>query len=155
MKHPKFNSSLDGEDLVLKTTSISVLRLTPERARRSVIRDCEKVDFEIAVEMSELAEKARKGALLTADIQGGCFTVSSLGGVGGDGFTPIINAPEAAILGAGRASIQPVWDGVQFKPRLILPLSLSWDHRIVDGVAAARFLGHVAAALSDFRSALL
>ncbi|KMO10895.1 hypothetical protein QR79_30665, partial [Methylobacterium indicum] len=110
---------------------------------------------EIAREMGELAEQARTGTLPPAAMQGGGFSVSSLGGIGGDGFTPIINAPEVAILGAARSRIEPVWDGSTFQPRLILPLSLSWDHRAVDGAAAARFLSHLAAVLTDLRRGAL
>ncbi len=105
--------------------------------------------------MRALADKAATGGLSATDMQGGCFSVSSLGGVGGSGFTPIINAPEVAILGAGRSATEAIWDGATFKPRLILPISLSWDHRVVDGVAAAKFLGHIAATLSDLRRAML
>jgi pyruvate/2-oxoglutarate dehydrogenase complex dihydrolipoamide acyltransferase (E2) component len=101
------------------------------------------------------AASARAGKLKLADMEGGCFTISSLGGIGGTGFTPIINAPEVAILGAGKAAIRPQWDGQQFQPRLILPLSLSWDHRALDGAAAARFLVHLVQLLQDFRRVLL
>src|SRR5262249_28545566 len=151
------NSSLAGEELVLKTyVHVGFAVDTPSGLVVPVVRDCDqKGVLQIAREMAEMAERARKGALAATEMQGGCFTVSSLGGVGGDGFTPITNAPEIAILGAGRSSIQPVWDGAQFAPRLVLPISLSWDHRVVDGVAAARFLGHVSTLLGDFRRALL
>jgi pyruvate dehydrogenase E2 component (dihydrolipoamide acetyltransferase) len=121
-----------------------------------VVRDCDRKGLnEIAEEIAALAEKARNGKLAPSDMEGGCFSVSSLGGVGGTGFTPIINAPEVAILGAARAQMQPRWDGTAFQPRLILPVSLSWDHRVVDGVAAARFLGTLVKILSDFRRAAL
>jgi pyruvate dehydrogenase E2 component (dihydrolipoamide acetyltransferase) len=155
--YPKFNSSLDGDTLVFKKyVHIGFAADTPNGLVVPVIRDADKKGiFQIAAEMFELAGKARDGKLPGADMQGGTFTVSSLGGVGGDGFTPIINAPEVAILGAGRASTQPIWDDTSFVPRLIVPISLSWDHRVVDGVAAARFLGHISTVLGDFRRALL
>jgi pyruvate dehydrogenase E2 component (dihydrolipoamide acetyltransferase) len=155
--YPKFNSSLDGDTLVFKKyVHIGFAADTPNGLVVPVIRDADKKGiFQIAAEMFELAGKARDGKLPGADMQGGTFTVSSLGGVGGDGFTPIINAPEVAILGAGRASTQPIWDDTSFVPRLIVPISLSWDHRVVDGVAAAQFLGHISTVLGDFRRALL
>jgi pyruvate dehydrogenase E2 component (dihydrolipoamide acetyltransferase) len=155
--HPRFNASLDGADLIEKDyVHIGVAVDTPAGLIVPVIRDCDRKGLrEIAEELARLAARARDGKLTATEMQGGCFTVSSLGGVGGDGFTPIINAPEVAILGAGRARIEPVWDGAAFAPRLIQPISLSWDHRVVDGVAAARFLGHVAATLADFRRAIL
>ncbi|MGY3564300.1 pyruvate dehydrogenase E2 component (dihydrolipoamide acetyltransferase) [Bradyrhizobium sp. USDA 4463] len=151
--YPRFNSSLDGEDLVLKKyVHVGFAVDTPKGLLVPVIRDCDQKGLsEIALEMRSLADKAVAGTLPATDMQGGCFSVSSLGGVGGTGFTPIINAPEVAILGAGRSSAEAVWDGASFKPRLMLPISLSWDHRVVDGVAAARFLGHVVATLSDLR----
>ena len=154
---PSFNASLDGEELVLKNYAhVGFAADTPKGLMVPVIRDCDRKGFlQIAYEMRALAEKARNGALTVGDMQGGCFTVSSLGGVGGAGFTPIINAPEIAILGAGRSVTEAVWDGTAFQPRLILPISLSWDHRVVDGVAAAKFLGHIAALLNDFRRAVL
>ncbi|MCJ2069546.1 2-oxo acid dehydrogenase subunit E2 [Methylobacterium sp. J-030] len=154
---PRFNTSLDGGDLVLKDyVHVGFAVDTPKGLMVPVVRDCDRKGIlEIATEMAALAEKARAGTLSGGDMQGGCFSVSSLGGIGGDGFTPIINAPEVAILGAARSRMEAVWDGKAFQPRLILPLSLSWDHRVVDGVAAARFLGHVAAVLSDLRRALL
>jgi len=155
--YPRFNTSLEGGDLVLKDyVHVGFAVDTPKGLMVPVVRDCDRKGIiEIATEMSALADKARSGTLPGADMQGGCFSVSSLGGIGGDGFTPIINAPEVAILGAARSRIEAVWDGNAFQPRLILPLSLSWDHRVVDGVAAARFLGHVASVLSDLRRALL
>ncbi|SFJ81959.1 2-oxo acid dehydrogenase subunit E2 [Bradyrhizobium sp. Gha] len=151
--YPRFNSSLDGEDLVLKKyVHVGFAVDTPKGLLVPVIRDCDQKGLsEIALEMRSLADKAVAGTLPATDMQGGCFSVSSSGGVGGTGFTPIINAPEVAILGAGRSSPEAVWDGASFKPRLMLPISLSWDHRVVDGVAAARFLGHVAGTLSDLR----
>jgi pyruvate dehydrogenase E2 component (dihydrolipoamide acetyltransferase) len=111
--------------------------------------------LEIAGELARLAARARAGELAPSEMQGGSFTVSSLGGVGGTAFTPIVNAPEVAILGVSRAAVRPVWDGAAFQPRLILPLSLSWDHRVVDGAAAARFNLHLAGILGDVRRALL
>jgi pyruvate dehydrogenase E2 component (dihydrolipoamide acetyltransferase) len=155
--YPRFNTSLEGNDLVLKDyVHIGFAVDTPKGLMVPVVRDCDRKGLiEIATEMAAMAEKARAGTLAGSDMQGGCFSVSSLGGIGGDGFTPIINAPEVAILGAARSRTEAVWDGKTFQPRLILPLSLSWDHRVVDGVAAARFLGHVASVLSDLRRALL
>jgi pyruvate dehydrogenase E2 component (dihydrolipoamide acetyltransferase) len=155
--YPRFNSSLEGGDLVLKDyVHVGFAVDTPKGLIVPVVRDCDRKGLiEIATEMAAMAEKARAGTLPGSDMQGGCFSVSSLGGIGGDGFTPIINAPEVAILGAARSRTEAVWDGETFHPRLILPLSLSWDHRVVDGVAAARFLGHVASVLSDLRRALL
>jgi pyruvate dehydrogenase E2 component (dihydrolipoamide acetyltransferase) len=111
--------------------------------------------IEIAKESGELAAKAREGKLGPAEMQGGCFTISSLGGIGGTGFTPIINAPEVAILGVSKSAIRAVWDGHAFQPRLLLPLSLSYDHRVVDGAAAARFTAYLAQLLGDLRRALL
>ncbi|MCJ2049517.1 2-oxo acid dehydrogenase subunit E2 [Methylobacterium sp. J-070] len=155
--YPRFNTSLAGSDLVLKDyVHVGFAVDTPRGLMVPVVRDCDRKGLiEIATEMAALADKARAGSLAGADMQGGCFSVSSLGGIGGDGFTPIINAPEVAILGAARSRMEAVWDGDSFRPRLILPLSLSWDHRVVDGVAAARFLGHIASVLSDLRRALL
>ena len=154
---PTFNASLDGDDLVLKHyVDIGFATDTPKGLMVPVIRECDgKGLVEIASEMRALANKAIDGRLAARDMQGGCFSVSSLGGVGGSGFTPIINAPEVAILGAGRSSTEAVWDGKVFQPRLVLPLSLSWDHRVIDGVAAAKFLGHISATLADFRRAIL
>ncbi|MCJ2096936.1 2-oxo acid dehydrogenase subunit E2 [Methylobacterium sp. J-072] len=155
--YPRFNTSLEGSDLVLKDyVHVGFAVDTPKGLMVPVVRDCDRKGLiAIATEMAALADKARAGSLSGADMQGGCFSVSSLGGIGGDGFTPIINAPEVAILGAARSRMEAVWDGNAFQPRLILPLSLSWDHRVVDGVAAARFLGHIASVLSDLRRALL
>lgn len=155
--YPRFNSSLDGDELVIKNyVHVGFAVDTPRGLMVPVIRDCDKKGLlDIASEMRTLADKAIAGALPASDMQGGCFSVSSLGGVGGAGFTPIINAPEVAILGAGRATIEAIWDGTAFQPRLVLPISLSWDHRVVDGVAAARFLGFVAALLSDLRRTAL
>lgn len=154
---PRFNASLDGEELVLKNyVHIGFAADTPKGLMVPVIRDCDRKGvLEIATEMRALADKARGNGLSATDMQGGCFSVSSLGGIGGAGFTPIINAPEVAILGAGRSAMEAIWDGKAFQPRLIMPVSLSWDHRVIDGVAAARFLGHIAALLGDFRRAIV
>lgn len=156
-KYPRFNSSLNGDELILKRyVHIGFAVDTPNGLVVPVIRDCDKRGLlEIASEMRRLADKAVKGQLVADDMQGGCFSVSSLGGVGGHGFTPIINAPEVAILGAGRAATEAVWDGSGFRPRLVLPISLSWDHRVVDGVAATQFLGFIANSLSDLRRCVL
>ncbi|WP_431048188.1 dihydrolipoyllysine-residue acetyltransferase [Roseateles sp. L2-2] len=153
-KFPEFNASLDGDGtLVLKNYfHIGFAADTPNGLVVPVIRDCDKKGiFQISQEMSELAKKARDGKLGPADMTGGCFSISSLGGIGGTYFTPIINAPEVAIMGVCKSSTQPVWDGKQFQPRLILPLSLSWDHRVIDGAAAARFNVYFASLLADFR----
>ncbi|MBT0963357.1 dihydrolipoyllysine-residue acetyltransferase [Denitromonas iodatirespirans] len=152
-KFPEFNASLDGDNLVLKQYfHIAFAADTPNGLVVPVIRDAnQKGIYAIAAEAGALAKKARDGKLGPADMSGGCFTVSSLGGVGGTGFTPIINAPEVAILGVTRAQMKPVWDGKAFIPRLILPLCLSWDHRVIDGVMAARFLVYLQQILGDFR----
>lgn len=155
--YPRFNASLDGDELVLKNyVHIGFAADTPKGLMVPVIRDCDRKGvLEIATEMRALADKARGSGLSAADMQGGCFSVSSLGGIGGAGFTPIINAPEVAILGAGRSAMEAIWDGKAFQPRLIMPVSLSWDHRVIDGVAAARFLGHISVLLGDFRRAIV
>ncbi len=152
-KFPEFNSSLDGDTLVLKNYfHIGFAADTPNGLVVPVIKDADKKGiFQISAEMSELAKKARDGKLGPADMSGGCFSISSLGGIGGKYFTPIINAPEVAIMGVCKSSTEPVWDGKQFVPRLILPLSLSWDHRVIDGAAAARFNVYFASLLADFR----
>jgi pyruvate dehydrogenase E2 component (dihydrolipoamide acetyltransferase) len=152
-KFPEFNASLDGDNLVLKQYyHIGFAADTPHGLVVPVIRDADKKGvFEIAKEMGELAKLARDGKLSPTQMQGGCFSISSLGGIGGTSFTPIINAPEVAILGVSRSSMQPVWDGKQFQPRLTLPLSLSYDHRVIDGAAAARFNAFLATVLADFR----
>jgi pyruvate dehydrogenase E2 component (dihydrolipoamide acetyltransferase) len=156
-KFPEFNASLDGDQLVLKQYfHIGFAADTPNGLMVPVIKDADKKGiFEIAKESSELAAKAREAKLSPADMQGGCFSISSLGGIGGTYFTPIINAPEVAILGVCRSAMKPVWDGKQFEPRLILPMSLSWDHRVIDGAAAARFNTYLAALLADFRRVML
>jgi len=156
-KFPEFNASLDGETLVLKKYyHIGFAADTPNGLVVPVIKDADKKGvLEIAKETAELAAKAREGKLSPAEMSGGCFSISSLGGIGGTYFTPIINAPEVAILGVCRSAMKPVWDGKQFQPRLILPLSLSWDHRVIDGAAAARFNTYLANVLADFRRVLL
>ena len=156
-KFPEFNSSLDGEQLVLKQYfHIGFAADTPNGLVVPVIRDADKKGvLAISQEMSELAKKARDGKLAPAEMQGACFTISSLGGIGGRYFTPIINAPEVAILGVCKSQMEPVWDGEQFQPRLMLPLSLSWDHRVIDGASAARFNGYLGQVLADFRRVLL
>ncbi len=153
--YPKFNASLDGDELVLKQYwNIGIAADTPDGLVVPVVKQADAKGIrEIANEMADLAATARAGKLKPADMQGATFTISSLGGIGGTNFTPIINAPEVAILGMTRAEFQPVWTGEDFSARLIQPLSLSWDHRVVDGVAAARFLVHVAQTLGDFRRA--
>lgn len=158
-KYPDFNASLDasGENLTLKKYfHIGFAADTPNGLVVPVIRDVDKKGLaELAKEMSELAGKARDGKLGPAEMSGGCFSISSLGGIGGVAFTPIVNAPEVAILGVSKSSIQPVWDGKQFQPRLQLPLSLSYDHRVIDGASAARFTAYLAQLLGDMRRVLL
>jgi len=156
-KFPAFNSSLDGEELVYKKYyHIGFAADTPGGLLVPVVRDADKKGIvELAKETSELAAKAREGKLGLSDMQGGTFTISSLGSIGGTYFTPIINAPEVAILGACRAGVRPVWNGKEFAPRLMQPLSLSYDHRVIDGAAAARFTAYLASVLSDLRRALV
>ena len=156
-KFPDFNSSLDGDQLVLKQYyNIAFAADTPNGLVVPVIRDADKKGvLQISTEMGELAKKARDGKLSPADMSGACFTISSLGGIGGRYFTPIINAPEVAILGVCKSTTEAVWDGKQFVPRLMLPLSLSWDHRVIDGASAARFNAYLGQILGDFRRVLL
>ena len=156
-KFPAVNSSLDGENLVLKQYwNIGFAADTPNGLVVPVIKSADqKGVFEIARETSELAAKAREGKLSPADMQGGTFSISSLGGIGGTSFTPIINAPEVAILGVSKSTMKPVWDGKAFQPRLVVPLSLSYDHRVVDGALGARFTAYLAQVLSDLRRGLL
>jgi len=156
-KFPEFNASLDGDTLVLKKYfHIGFAADTPNGLVVPVIRDADRKGIlEIAQETAELAKLARDGKLAPAQMQGGCFSISSLGGIGGTDFTPIINAPEVAILGVSRSTMQPVWNGEKFKPRLMLPLSLSYDHRVIDGAAAARFNVYLASLLADFRRIVL
>ena len=156
-RFPEFNASLDGDQLVLKKYfHIGFAADTPNGLVVPVIRDADRKGvLQIARETAELAAKARDGKLAPSDMQGGTFSISSLGGIGGRYFTPIINAPEVAILGVCRSTTQPVWNGSAFEPRLILPLSLSWDHRVIDGAAAARFNAYLGQLLADFRRVLL
>ncbi len=156
-KFPQFNASLDGDQIVMKNYfHIGFAADTPNGLVVPVIRDADKKGiFQISTEMGELAKKARDGKLGPADMTGGCFSISSLGGIGGRYFTPIINAPEVSIMGVCKSSTEPRWDGKQFVPRLILPLSLSWDHRVIDGAAAARFNVYFASLLADFRRIVL
>ena len=156
-KFPEFNASLDGEQLVLKQYfHIGFAADTPNGLVVPVIKDADqKGVLQISKEMSELAAKARDGKLGPAEMTGGCFSISSLGGIGGRYFTPIINAPEVSILGVCKSSTEPRWDGKAFVPRLILPLSLSWDHRVIDGASAARFNAYLGQILADFRRVLL
>ncbi|EGJ10291.1 dihydrolipoamide S-succinyltransferase, partial [Rubrivivax benzoatilyticus JA2 = ATCC BAA-35] len=154
---PEFNASLDGDELVLKKyVHIGFAADTPNGLVVPVIRDVDsKGILQISREMAELAKKARDGKLTPAEMSGGCFSISSLGGIGGTYFTPIINAPEVAILGVCRSTMKPQWNGREFVPRLMLPLSLSWDHRVIDGAAAARFNAFLASVLADFRRVML
>ncbi|HZX79533.1 MAG TPA: dihydrolipoyllysine-residue acetyltransferase [Lysobacter sp.] len=158
-KYPDFNASLDdtGERLVLKKYfHIGFAADTPNGLVVPVIRDVDKKGVvELAQETAELAKKARDGKLGPAEMSGGCFSISSLGGIGGTKFTPIVNAPEVAILGVSKSAIRPVWDGEAFRPRLILPLSLSYDHRVIDGASAARFTAYLAQLMADMRRVLL
>jgi pyruvate dehydrogenase E2 component (dihydrolipoamide acetyltransferase) len=154
---PIFNSSLDGEELVLKRYyNIGFAADTPGGLVVPVIKGADAKGLkEIAVELTELSGKAREGKLSPGDMSGSTFTISSLGGIGGTSFTPIVNAPEVAILGVTRAAMKPVWSGSEFQPRLMVPLSLSYDHRVIDGAAAARFVSYLVAVLSDLRRVLL
>ncbi|HST44872.1 MAG TPA: dihydrolipoyllysine-residue acetyltransferase [Luteimonas sp.] len=158
-KFPDFNASLDasGETLTLKKYfHVGFAADTPNGLVVPVVRDVDRKGvLEIAQESSELAKKARDGKLGPAQMQGGCFSISSLGGIGGTAFTPIVNAPEVAILGVSKSAVKPVWDGTQFAPRLLLPLSLSYDHRVIDGASAARFTAYLAQLLGDMRRMLL
>ncbi len=156
-KFPEFNASLDGDQLVYKQYyHIGFAADTPNGLMVPVIRDADKKGiFQISQEMGELAKKAREGKLGPAEMTGAGFTISSLGGIGGRYFTPIINAPEVAILGVCKSSMEPVWDGKAFQPRLMLPLSLTWDHRVIDGAGAARFNVYLGQILSDFRRIVL
>ncbi|MCF8161077.1 MAG: dihydrolipoyllysine-residue acetyltransferase [Polaromonas sp.] len=156
-KYPEFNSSLDGDALIYKQYfHIGFAADTPNGLMVPVIKDADKKGiFQISTEMGDLAKKARDGKLSPAEMSGASFTISSLGGIGGRYFTPIINAPEVAILGVCRSTIEPVWDGKAFQPRLMLPLSLTWDHRVIDGAAAARFNVYLGQILGDFRRVLL
>ncbi len=152
-KFPEFNASLDGDNLILKQYfHIGFAADTPNGLVVPVIRDADKKGIlQLAAESSELAKKARDGKLAPAEMQGGCMSISSLGGIGGTHFTPIINAPELAILGVSKSYMKPVWDGKQFVPQLTLPLSLSYDHRVIDGASGARFNAYLGSLLADFR----
>jgi len=158
-KFPNFNASLDasGENLVLKQYfHVGIAVDTPDGLVVPVIRDCDRKGLlELAAELGTLSAKARDKKLGPAEMSGGCFSISSLGGIGGTGFTPIVNAPEVAILGVSKAATKPVWDGKEFRPRLMLPLSLSYDHRVIDGADAARFTAFLAQQLGDIRRLLL
>jgi len=156
-KFPEFNTSLDGDQLVYKQYyNIGFAADTPNGLVVPVLKDADKKGIlQISAEMGELAKKARDGKLGSADMQGGCFSISSLGGIGGTHFTPIINAPEVAILGLSKSAMKPVWDGKQFVPRLTLPMSLSYDHRVIDGALAARFNAYLGQVLADYRRILL
>jgi pyruvate dehydrogenase E2 component (dihydrolipoamide acetyltransferase) len=156
-KFPAFNASLDGDNLVLKQYfHIGIAVDTPDGLVVPVIRDCDQKGLiELSHELAAISVKAREKKLTGADMQGGCFTISSLGGIGGMAFTPIINAPEVAILGVSKAQTKPVWNGAEFAPKLMLPLSLSYDHRVIDGAAAARFTVYMAQVLADLRRLLV
>ncbi len=156
---PDFNASLDagGEKLILKKYfHIGIAVDTPDGLVVPVIRDCDQKGLlELAVELADISKKAQQKKLGPADMSGGCFSISSLGGIGGTKFTPIVNAPEVAILGVSRSRMTPVWDGAAFQPRLMLPLSLSYDHRVIDGAAAARFVAYLTRVLGDLRRLLV
>ncbi len=156
-KFPDFNSSLDGDALVYKNYwHIGFAADTPNGLMVPVLKDADqKGVLQISQEMGELAKKAREGKLSPAEMSGATFTISSLGGIGGRYFTPIINAPEVAILGVCKSQMEPVWNGKEFVPRLMLPLSLTWDHRVIDGASAARFNAYLGQILGDFRRVLL
>ncbi|MEH3055441.1 MAG: 2-oxo acid dehydrogenase subunit E2 [Patulibacter minatonensis] len=154
---PRFNSSLDGDELVVKGYyNVGFAADTPNGLVVPVVKGVDgKGILELAAEVGELSQKARAGKLMPAQMSGGNFSISSLGGIGGTSFTPIVNAPEVAILGVVRSAIKPQWDGQAFQPRLMLPLSLSYDHRVIDGALAARFVVHLKGVLEDFRRVLL
>jgi pyruvate dehydrogenase E2 component (dihydrolipoamide acetyltransferase) len=156
-EYPDFNASLDGDDLVLKRYwNIGFAADTPYGLVVPVIKNVDQKGLlQVADELRDLSGKAREGKAGPADMSGATFTISSLGGIGGTGFTPIINAPEVAILGVTRSATKPVWNGTEFVPRLMLPMSLSYDHRVIDGAKAARFMVHLANVLSDLRRILL
>lgn len=156
-KFPEFNASLDGENLVLKRYyHIGVAVDTPDGLMVPVLRNVDQKGIaQLAKELAEISAKAREKKITAADMQGGCFSISSLGGIGGTAFTPIINAPEVAILGVSKSSLKPVWQNGAFVPRLMLPLSLSYDHRVIDGAAGARFTTYLATVLGDIRRLVL
>jgi pyruvate dehydrogenase E2 component (dihydrolipoamide acetyltransferase) len=157
--YPRFNSSLDvkGENLIRKHYyHVGVAVDTPDGLVVPVIRDVDKKSImELSAELKELSAKARDKKLKPSDMQGGCFSISSLGGIGGTKFTPIVNAPEVAILGVSKSDIQPIWNGKEFAPRLMLPLSLSYDHRVIDGADGARFTTYLSKMLGDIRRLLV
>jgi pyruvate dehydrogenase E2 component (dihydrolipoamide acetyltransferase) len=154
---PEFNSSLDGDDLVVKRYyNLGFAADTPQGLMVPVIKEADRKGLlEIAGELAELSGKAREGKISAEEMRGSTFTISSLGGIGGTGFTPLVNAPDVAILGVTRAQMRPIWNGEDFEPRLMVPLSLSYDHRVIDGAAAARFVAHLASELADLRRVLL
>jgi pyruvate dehydrogenase E2 component (dihydrolipoamide acetyltransferase) len=156
---PAFNSSLsdDGESIILKKyVNVGIAVDTPNGLVVPVFKDVNKKGiYELSEELMVVSKKARSGKLTAADMQGGCFTISSLGGIGGTAFTPIVNAPEVGILGVSKSEIKPVWNGKEFQPRLQLPLSLSYDHRVIDGAEGARFITFLNSALSDIRRLVL
>ncbi len=156
-KFPEFNSSIDGDDIIYKKYfNIGFAADTPQGLVVPVLKDADKKGVvQIAQETSELAKLAREGKLKPLDMQGGSFTISSLGGIGGTAFTPIVNAPEVAILGVSKSSIKPVWNGKEFSPRLMMPLSLSYDHRVIDGALAAKFTMYLAQVMADVRRLVL
>ncbi len=156
-KFPRFNSSLDGDNLVFKNYfHVGIAVDTPDGLVVPVIRNCDQKGLlALAKEMGEISVKAREKKLGPGDMTGGCFSISSLGGIGGTGFTPIVNAPEVAILGVSKSQMKPIWNGTSFDPRLMLPLSLSYDHRVIDGADAARFTAFIAQQLADVRRLLL
>ena len=156
-KFPRFNSSLDGDNLVFKNYyHVGIAVDTPDGLVVPVIRNCDQKGLlALAKEMGEISVKAREKKLGPGDMTGGCFSISSLGGIGGTGFTPIVNAPEVAILGVSKSQMKPVWNGASFDARLMLPLSLSYDHRVIDGADAARFAAFIAQQLADVRRLLL
>ena len=158
-QYPRFNSSLDatGENLIMKNYyNIGIAVDTPDGLVVPVVRDVDRKSLvDLAVELGEISIKARDKKLKPSDMQGGCMTISSLGGIGGTKFTPIVNAPEVAILGVSRSKMQPVWNGEEFEPRLMLPLSLSYDHRVIDGADGARFTTFLSRVLSDTRRLML
>ncbi|MDH5369483.1 MAG: dihydrolipoyllysine-residue acetyltransferase [Gammaproteobacteria bacterium] len=158
-KYPRFNSSLDvtGENLIMKNYfHIGIAVDTPDGLVVPVVRDVDKKSIiDISIELREISIKARDKKLMPSDMQGGCMSISSLGGIGGTKFTPIVNAPEVAILGVSKADIKPVWNGSEFEPKLMCPLSLSYDHRVVDGAEGARFVTYIGQLLADARRLLL
>jgi pyruvate dehydrogenase E2 component (dihydrolipoamide acetyltransferase) len=156
-KFPTFNTSLDGDNLVFKQYyNVGFAADTPNGLVVPVIRDADKKGLvDIAKEMAELSKLAREGKLKPDQMQGGCFSISSLGGIGGTNFTPIINAPEVAILGLSRSAMKPVWVGKELVAGLMLPMSLSYDHRVIDGAEAARFNAYLGSILADFRRVIL